>query len=211
MANPYGDIELSDPRAMRALAHPARLKILSRLQRHGPSTATALAALVGISPSVASWHLRHLASFGLVRDAQAGSDGRQRWWEAVARGFRLAMPDDEEGRQAFRLLSSQMMLQYEHLPRQWIHDVEPLLDAPWSTRGGLSNTRITVTAGELDRIEDAIEGVLAPYVVRADCQMAADARGVRLLRYVLPESAPDEAMSNASSGDSSAAARFEDR
>ena len=40
--NPYGDIELT-PRAMRALAHPVRLAILSRLQGDGPSTATALA------------------------------------------------------------------------------------------------------------------------------------------------------------------------
>ena len=47
---------------MRALAHPVRLAILSRLQRHGPATATELSEHVDASPSVTSWHLRHLAA-----------------------------------------------------------------------------------------------------------------------------------------------------
>ena len=68
MANPYGDVEL-DARGMRALAHPVRLALLTQLQQGGPSTATRLAPVVGASPSVASWHLRHLAEHGLVRDA----------------------------------------------------------------------------------------------------------------------------------------------
>jgi hypothetical protein len=42
MANPYSDVEL-DARGMRALAHPVRLGILTRLQNEGPSTATRLA------------------------------------------------------------------------------------------------------------------------------------------------------------------------
>ena len=88
MANPYGDIEL-DAQGMRALAHPVRLAILERLQRHGPSTATALAPEVGASPSVTSWHLRHLARHALVRDSDHPGTGRERWWEASARGFRF--------------------------------------------------------------------------------------------------------------------------
>ncbi len=106
--NRLGDIEITDPQAMRALAHPVRLAILERLQRHGPATATQLAPDVGATPSVTSWHLRHLASFGLVRDAEPGPDRRQRRWEAVARGFRFEAPedpDDEEGRSAARVLS----------------------------------------------------------------------------------------------------------
>src|SRR5690242_9301861 len=90
-----GDLELTDPRAMRALAHPVRLAILGQLRRHGPATATALAPDVGATPSVTSWHLRHLARFGLVRDAEPSGDRRERRWEAVARGFAFEVPDDE--------------------------------------------------------------------------------------------------------------------
>ena len=134
---------------MRALAHPVRLAILSRLNREGPSTATRLAPDVGATPSVTSWHLRHLASFGLVRDATVGADGRERWWESAARGFRFAAPEDPtdaEGAAAYRALSEQMFLQADALPRRWFADVEPELPARWRRLGGLANTRVIVSA-----------------------------------------------------------------
>ena len=122
LTNPYGDVELQ-PQAMRALAHPVRLAILSRLQRHGPSTASRLSPDVGATPSVTSWHLRHLASFGLVRDSDAGEDARERWWESAGRGFRFAPPpdpDDREGQEAYRALAEQMFLQAHELPLTWL-------------------------------------------------------------------------------------------
>lgn len=76
--NLLGDVEL-DARGMRALAHPVRLAILRRLREHGSSTATRLAPHVAASPSVTSWHLRHLAEHGLVEDAPRKGPGRQRW------------------------------------------------------------------------------------------------------------------------------------
>ncbi len=96
LTNPMGDFEVTDPKAMRALAHPVRLAILSRLQTHGPATATQLSPKVGATPSVTSWHLRHLASFGLVEDWHGGTDRRQRWWQATSRGFRYEAPADAD-------------------------------------------------------------------------------------------------------------------
>lgn len=190
MSNPYGDVELS-PKSMRAVAHPVRLAILSRLQGHGPSTATALAPLVGASPSVTSWHLRHLAEHGLVRDAQVESDGRQRWWEAVGTGFRFTPGDDEAGLDAASLLSRVMFDQADRLPAVWARDEEPLLEPEWRRAAGLSNTSIVATADELAEIEGAIEEVLAPYVLRKNSGVRPEGgRRVRLLRYVLP-SAPE--------------------
>jgi len=187
MTNAYGDVELT-PRSIRALAHPTRLAILSRLQQHGPSTATALAPEVGATPSVTSWHLRHLAEHGLVRDAEVASDGRQRWWEAVGRGFRFTPAGDETGRDAAVLLSRVMFDQARELPDRWAAEAEPLLEDEWRAPAGLSDTRIVVTAEELARVEAAIEEVLAPYVLRkAEPGVVPDARSVRMLRYVLPE------------------------
>lgn len=192
--NRLGDIEITDPQAMRALAHPVRLAILERLQRHGPATATQLAPNVGATPSVTSWHLRHLAGFGLVRDAEPGPDRRQRRWEAVARGFRFEVPedpDDEEGRSAARVLSREMFLRFGDLPNRWAAEVEPKLEPAWLRLAGLANTRVVVSVDELAAIEDAIERVLAPYVTRDESARPADGRGVRLLRYALPEGAED--------------------
>src|SRR5207302_10474668 len=110
LRNPYGDFEITDPQAMRALAHPVRLAALSYLQGNSPATATQLSEHVGASPSVTSWHLRHLADFGLVVDVPppSGTDRRLRWWNAAARGFRYEMPDTPEGVQAGRLLRTEL-------------------------------------------------------------------------------------------------------
>ncbi|MBB5939340.1 ArsR/SmtB family transcription factor [Streptomyces zagrosensis] len=189
-SNRLGDIEITDPQAMRALAHPVRLAILDHLQRHGPATATQLAPNVGATPSVTSWHLRHLAGFGLVRDSEPGPDRRQRRWEAAARGFRFDSPQDpadEEGQSAARVLSQQMFLRYADRPSRWAAEVEPGLDPVWRRLAGLANTRVVVSAEELAAIEDEIERLLAPYVTRDPTERPADGRGVHLMRYVLPE------------------------
>jgi DNA-binding transcriptional ArsR family regulator len=193
LKNPLGDLELTDPRAMRALAHPVRLAILEQLQRNGPATATQLAPAVGATPSVTSWHLRHLAGFGLVRDSDAGDDRRQRWWEAAAGGFRFEASGDEESQSAARMLSHQLFRRYEDLPQKWITQVEPVLDGQWRRLGGLANTRVVLSPAELEAVEKAIELVLAPYVTRDPADRPPDGRGVRLMRYTLPEAAIDEA------------------
>ena len=191
MANPYGDVELT-PRGMRALAHPTRLAILSHLQGQGPATATTLAPIVGATPSVTSWHLRHLAEHGLVRDAGPGTDARQRWWEAVGSGFRYAARD-AGSLDAASLLGRVVMEQAAELPERWARDVEPLLEVEWRRSAGLSNTTVELTEEELAQVEASIEELLAPYVLRKGRPTAAPGtRRVRLLRYVLPEAPPAE-------------------
>ncbi|MGW5588815.1 ArsR/SmtB family transcription factor [Streptomyces sp. NPDC003857] len=190
--NRLGDIEITDPKAMRALAHPVRLALLERLQRYGPATATQLSPHVGATPSVTSWHLRHLAGFGLVRDAEAGGDRRERRWEAVARGFRFEVPEGDEGQSAAHALSRQMFAGAAELPHRWLSETEPEIEPQWRRIAGLANTRVVVTAEELAAIEDAMEAVLAPYVMRDPAQRPHGSRDVRLLRYFLPEAAAEE-------------------
>src|SRR5262245_35651030 len=76
-------VELTDPRALRAVAHPIRLELLGLLRRSGPLTATEAAARIGESPASCSFHLRQLAKYGLVEEA-GGGRGRQRPWRATA-------------------------------------------------------------------------------------------------------------------------------
>ncbi|HEY9336801.1 helix-turn-helix domain-containing protein [Kribbella sp. NPDC050459] len=190
LRNPYGDFEITDPQAMRALAHPVRLAALSYLQKHGPATATQLSEHVGASPSVTSWHLRHLAEFGLVVDVPppSGTDRRQRWWDAAARGFRYEMPDTPEGTEAGRLLRTEMMNQVLEAAQQWLVETEPNLDPEWSRLAGSANTLLMLTLAEAEAIENAIEELLAPYVQRRDAgDVPDDARPVRHLRISLPE------------------------
>lgn len=192
-SNPFGDLEITDPQTMRALAHPVRIAILERLQRHGPATATQLSSEVGATPSVTSWHLRHLAGFGLVRDAEPDPDRRQRRWQAVARGFRYGpLAGDEDGTEAARMLARQLFLRHADVPQRWIAEVEPELTPEWREASGLANTRVVLSVEELTELEEAIERLLAPYVTRDPAERPANGRGVRLMRYTLPDGADDE-------------------
>lgn len=185
--NAYGDVEL-DARGMRAIAHPTRLAILLRLQTQGPDTATGVSGHVGVSPSVASWHLRHLAEHGLVRDAAQQGPGRQRWWEAAS-GFRFMVVDDDSANAA-RALTGVLEQIEGDIPGRWRAEIEPYLDSTWRRLSGRANTMIAVTPAELEQIGSAIEELLAPYVLRrptAQEEWPAETRLVRILRYTMPQ------------------------
>jgi DNA-binding transcriptional ArsR family regulator len=186
LTNPFGDAQVTDPHAMRALAHPTRLAILTYLQRSGPATATTLSPHVGATPSVTSWHLRHLAGFGLVVDADPGEvpgDRRQRWWKAVARGFSFESTGDPES----RLLADRLVALAQEQLNQWVTEVEPVLEPEWFRLSGTSNTTVALTPAELAALAGQIDELIAPYVHRREADAPPEARRVRILRHYLPE------------------------
>jgi DNA-binding transcriptional ArsR family regulator len=190
LTNPLGDLPITDPQAMRALSHPVRLAILAYLQRNSPATATQLSPHVAATPSVTSWHLRHLASFGLVLDAdpsEVPGDRRQRWWKAAARGFAVELGEGPEAEAAYRVLTDQLYETAREQTDQWLTETEPRLEHTWRRLAGLSNTRVALTAAELESIANGIDELLAPYVKRPEAEVPADARRVRILRSYLPE------------------------
>jgi DNA-binding transcriptional ArsR family regulator len=76
-------IEVTDPQAMRALAHPLRLALLDLLAIEGSATATRCAELLGDSQASCSFHLRQLARYGFVEEARPAS-WRERPWRLTS-------------------------------------------------------------------------------------------------------------------------------
>src|SRR5262245_50452905 len=70
-----------DPNALHVLAPPLRSRLLTKLRAGGPATATALAHALDTNTGATSYHLRRLASVGLVTETDDGK-GRERWWRA---------------------------------------------------------------------------------------------------------------------------------
>jgi DNA-binding transcriptional ArsR family regulator len=88
MAEPTSDRLSSitpDPVALRALAHPVRLRLLSLLRNDGPSTATRLAERLGLNSGATSYHLRQLGRHGFVVEDTERGNSRDRWWRAAHR------------------------------------------------------------------------------------------------------------------------------
>lgn len=90
----------SGAQALRGLAHPLRVQLLGHLRSYGPSTATRLAAAMGLTSGATSYHLRQLATYGFVEEAPAANEreagrgvGRERWWRAVHQATGLTAQD----------------------------------------------------------------------------------------------------------------------
>lgn len=81
------ELVITDPTALRALAHPARQRLITELYSGEVLTATEAAQLVGLTPSATSYHLRALEKAGIVVRDEAASDARQRPWRAAADSF----------------------------------------------------------------------------------------------------------------------------
>src|ERR1700759_3857444 len=96
---------MSDPRVLRALAHPTRGRILDELGATGPMRAADVGEALGIPANQASFHLRTLAKYGVIEAApEEARDKRDRVWKLPdERGFRLdgeAIADQPGGKAA---------------------------------------------------------------------------------------------------------------
>jgi len=89
--------KVSDPRVLRAIAHPVRNRVLAELHATGPARAADIAALIDVPANQASFHLRQLAKYGLVEEApELARDGRDRVWRTVhEHGLSVSLEDLE--------------------------------------------------------------------------------------------------------------------
>jgi DNA-binding transcriptional ArsR family regulator len=185
-----GDVLLSDPRALRALAHPTRLAILEQLHHEGTSTATSCGAAVGISPAAASYHLRSLARWGLVEET-GGGVGRERPWRAVGSGFSFESAEATSPAEiaAAAALGGQLVANGERWTREFVRS-EPRLEPTWRRASHLANKTLLLTPAEAEEVVARIEHVLEPYGRSVRTDAPEDARVVRMLLRVFPRDLP---------------------
>src|SRR6266545_2466652 len=99
MSLPKSESRELDPRAMRALAHPLRLTLLELAGLEGSLTATRAATLTGESSASCSFHLRQLAKYGFLEEAEGG-EGRERPWRLRTLSHRWSDDEPAEWRKA---------------------------------------------------------------------------------------------------------------
>jgi DNA-binding MarR family transcriptional regulator len=180
--NEVGDLVLTDPQAMRALAAPGAMALLDHLRRAGPATASELSPRLGETPPEIEERLQRLEPFGFVER----EDDR---WRAVGRGVYFEIPEDPDGQAAARALSNTMFLGVADLPRRWIDETEPGLGVGWVRAAGLFNARVRLTPDELRDLQEGLEALLAPFTGRDDADVPDEAGQVRVLAFFMPERA----------------------
>lgn len=87
-------LTLTDPRAIRAIAHQARQQVIDELYSGSVLTATEASQICGLSPSAMSYHLHALEKWGIVIRDEPSSDRRERPWRAGAQSLKLGPGDD---------------------------------------------------------------------------------------------------------------------
>jgi DNA-binding transcriptional ArsR family regulator len=99
LGKPEREVSIVDARAIRALAHDARQRVIDVLySEQKPYTSTQLADLTGLTPSAMSYHLRALERWGVVERAEAEGDARNRPWRAA--GTSIAVSGEGEAAEA---------------------------------------------------------------------------------------------------------------
>jgi DNA-binding transcriptional ArsR family regulator len=104
--------KISDPRVLKVVAHPLRVRMLGLLRAEGPATASELGRKVGESSGSTSYHLRELAKYGFIEEDPERRDGRERRWRARHRYTswdNLEMSATPEGREAVRIMHARQL------------------------------------------------------------------------------------------------------
>ncbi len=188
-------IELTDPRALRAVAHPIRLELIGLLRHSGPLTATQCADRIGESPSSCSFHLRQLAKYGLVEEA-GGGRGRARPWRATASSTFWPSPGTgHDLDEAAAMLSRVVVERYFAQALAWLERrrTEP---PEWADLLDVGDVILYLTAAELAELEQGLRELVEPYRRRLEDPESRPegARGVNFIRFLLPlPGEPEEA------------------
>jgi len=147
-----------DASNLRGIAHPLRLRILSRLRTDGPATASDLARWLGVNSGATSYHLRQLADYGFIVDEPARGIRRQRWWRAAHANTLIRdelLADHGEGVTVLRILaqvwSNDMLLAV---------DAAPSLPSHWRDAQDFSDYCLWLTPTEAKDLIRQIHSVL---------------------------------------------------
>ncbi len=181
-------VEITDPLALRALAHPARIAILEYLVFEGPATATQCAEIAGLSPTACSYHLRALAKYGFVEeDAGAAVDGRHRPWRAkfVAITFGEKAGTPPAVRAAGRAVRDSLLQRVAEL-RELHYEQEPTLPLEWREVAGINHDVLHVTPAELAELRQKVFELTTSYRRLAPEERPAGARRVHAMFEVFP-------------------------
>ncbi len=152
-AQPDPDRVVVDSRTLRGLAHPVRVRLLGMLRLDGPSTATKLGQRLGLSSAATSYHLRQLATYGFIVDAEDLSEGRERWWRAAHRVTTFDLTpsaDPDSAAEGEVYLRSAAQIWMDNLNRYL--DERPTLPAEWQGAGTLSDMVLQLTPEQADEL-----------------------------------------------------------
>lgn len=187
--------EVTDARALRALAHPLRQRLMIRLAEGGPATSAMLAQETGEDRGALSYHLRLLARYGFIE--VAAEQGRRKFWRVIPQDLRI--PESTELGPGAALAAEQggrQMLERDlaALARYWR---ERDSFGAWAQAAMISHSALRLTREELASFGEEYIALLKRWVRPAE-QAPPGARPVRALFAAFPAPGEPQAPSSPS-------------
>jgi hypothetical protein len=182
---------ITDPKALRALAHPIRMSLIGLLRTEGPLTATRAAELLGESSATCSFHLRQLGKYGMAEEAPGGQ-GRERPWQATT--MSTDVPDfagDPDLAAASGLYRSVLAERYFEWLRLWLAQ-QPGEPAEWQRADVFGDRLLYLTVTELSELGQKMHDVFDEYVDRTARPelRPPDSRLISVLQFAFPVIGP---------------------
>jgi DNA-binding transcriptional ArsR family regulator len=181
-------IRVRDVGAMRALAHPLRLRILGLLRVEGPQSVGALARATGAASGSVSYHLATLAKHGFVVPApEFERDGRERWWRAahdMTTWRSEDVQDDPERREASDALRRTVLESY-HRELLDALDAELGLEPEWIAASDSSDGGAQLTLEEFRQLTAEFDALREKWWQRGR-EPREGTRSVRWITHTFP-------------------------
>lgn len=175
---------ISDPRRIRALAHPLRITLLDVLGAEpGEFTATECAARTGASVASCAYHLHTLAKYGFVEPGRRR--GRDKPWRLTSPHGLDVRPDFSDP-VATAAVTEMAAFQVEHQLeriRAWLAAVPG--DRPeWTDASTLTSSRAWMTQEELAEVSRTLQRIADLAAGRSDpARRPAGARPVQIFGF----------------------------
>lgn len=176
-------IRTLDAGALKALAHPLRVRIFDLLSAQGPQTASSLAAMLGETSGSTSYHLRALAAHDLIREVEGRGTARERWWE-LPKG-RIDLPGPDRSMTPSRRASAQIVsteffrLRHESL-MAYLNRTQADEHEEWRDAGLITTTHLDMTAAQMRELRGEIEALIESAIDRFRGQEGPDVRRVSM-------------------------------
>ena len=184
-------VKITDPRAIRALAHPARMAVIEELYQGHELTATECAEIAGLSPSAMSYHLRSLEKAGIVVRADSTGDGRERPWRAAGQYLQVDAGQGPGAAAASQALSATMMGRTLEQYERWMkrRNREP---KEWVETGGGSYGQVWLLPDEAEEVQQDMIKLMDKYRERRNVdKRPKGARRVRVSLLLFPIDEPE--------------------
>jgi DNA-binding transcriptional ArsR family regulator len=155
-----------DAESLKVLAHPLRARLLGLLRLDGPATATGLAGRLGTNSGATSYHLRKLASVGLVAELPEEGDGRDRWWRAahdMTSWNERPFTDDPDTAQAAEWLAGFGLRMSVRRLEDWM-EARSDWDAEWRDASDMSDYMLELTPAEAAGLAEELHSVIQRHV-----------------------------------------------